>query len=54
MCNLEYEEEKKSAIEMHQDDMWIWGNRLIRYLFIQHFHMLQYQFAFRIGDDLSK
>ncbi|CAO4369221.1 unnamed protein product [Caenorhabditis nigoni] len=29
MCNLEYEEVKKSAIEMHQDDMWIWGNRLI-------------------------
>lgn len=30
MCNLEYDESKKSAIEMHQDDMWIWGNRLIR------------------------
>lgn len=30
MCNLEYEESRKSAIEMHQDDMWIWGNRLIR------------------------
>ncbi|GMT19281.1 hypothetical protein PFISCL1PPCAC_10578 [Pristionchus fissidentatus] len=29
MCNLEYEESRKSAIEMHQDDMWIWGNRLI-------------------------
>ncbi|CAB3402403.1 unnamed protein product [Caenorhabditis bovis] len=29
MCNLEYESEKKSAIEMHQDDTWIWGNRLI-------------------------
>lgn len=34
MCNLEYEEVKKSAIEMHQDDMWIWGNRLIRYEFL--------------------
>lgn len=34
MCNLEYEEVKKSAIEMHQDDMWIWGNRLIRYFLI--------------------
>uniref|UniRef100_A0A8R1I7L7 Alpha-ketoglutarate-dependent dioxygenase AlkB-like domain-containing protein n=1 Tax=Caenorhabditis japonica TaxID=281687 RepID=A0A8R1I7L7_CAEJA len=30
MCNLEYEEVKRSTIEMHQDDMWIWGNRLIR------------------------
>ncbi|CAI5445535.1 unnamed protein product [Caenorhabditis angaria] len=29
MCNLEYEESKKSGIEMHKDDMWIWGNRLI-------------------------
>ncbi|CAJ0597673.1 unnamed protein product [Cylicocyclus nassatus] len=29
MCNLEYDETKKSAIEMHHDDMWIWGNRLI-------------------------
>ncbi|PAV63511.1 hypothetical protein WR25_07684 [Diploscapter pachys] len=29
MCNLEYEEVKKRGIEMHQDDMWIWGNRLI-------------------------
>ncbi|CAJ0571186.1 unnamed protein product, partial [Mesorhabditis spiculigera] len=29
MCNLEYEPEKHSAIEFHQDDMWIWGNRLI-------------------------
>ncbi|CAI4232291.1 unnamed protein product [Auanema sp. JU1783] len=29
MCNLEYDESKKSAIEMHQDDTWIWGNRLI-------------------------
>ncbi|VDM58813.1 unnamed protein product [Angiostrongylus costaricensis] len=30
MCNLEYDQSKKSAIEMHFDDMWIWGNRLIR------------------------
>ncbi|EYC39983.1 hypothetical protein Y032_0634g912 [Ancylostoma ceylanicum] len=29
MCNLEYDESKKSAIEMHFDDTWIWGNRLI-------------------------
>ncbi|KAH7731408.1 Protein F09F7.7 a [Aphelenchoides avenae] len=29
LCNLEYSEERLSAIEMHQDDMWIWGNRLI-------------------------
>lgn len=29
MCNLEYDQSKKSAIEMHFDDMWIWGNRLI-------------------------
>ncbi|VDL66595.1 unnamed protein product [Nippostrongylus brasiliensis] len=30
MCNLEYDESKKSTIEMHYDDTWIWGNRLIR------------------------
>ncbi|VDO24569.1 unnamed protein product [Haemonchus placei] len=29
MCNLEYDESRKSAIEMHFDDTWIWGNRLI-------------------------
>ncbi|KHJ99211.1 oxidoreductase, 2OG-Fe(II) oxygenase family protein [Oesophagostomum dentatum] len=29
MCNLEYDETKRSGIEMHFDDMWIWGNRLI-------------------------
>ncbi|KAK6010708.1 hypothetical protein OSTOST_24238 [Ostertagia ostertagi] len=29
MCNLEYDENRKSAIEMHFDDTWIWGNRLI-------------------------
>ncbi|KAI6241497.1 hypothetical protein M3Y99_00307700 [Aphelenchoides fujianensis] len=29
LCNLEYENERQSAIELHQDDMWIWGNRLI-------------------------
>ncbi|KAK5969229.1 Alpha-ketoglutarate-dependent dioxygenase alkB 4 [Trichostrongylus colubriformis] len=29
MCNLEYDESRKSAIEMHCDDTWIWGNRLI-------------------------
>ncbi|ETN79981.1 hypothetical protein NECAME_02458 [Necator americanus] len=29
MCNLEYDEKRKSAIEMHFDDTWIWGNRLI-------------------------
>ncbi|KAK0421263.1 hypothetical protein QR680_015145 [Steinernema hermaphroditum] len=29
LCNLEYNDERMSAIEMHQDDMWIWGNRLI-------------------------
>ncbi|WKY01148.1 hypothetical protein Q1695_015280 [Nippostrongylus brasiliensis] len=29
MCNLEYDESKKSTIEMHYDDTWIWGNRLI-------------------------
>ncbi|KAK6060156.1 hypothetical protein COOONC_02191 [Cooperia oncophora] len=29
MCNLEYDENRKSAIEMHFDDAWIWGNRLI-------------------------
>lgn len=31
LCNLEYSDERLSAIDMHQDDMWIWGNRLIRY-----------------------
>uniref|UniRef100_A0A914YWF3 Alpha-ketoglutarate-dependent dioxygenase AlkB-like domain-containing protein n=1 Tax=Panagrolaimus superbus TaxID=310955 RepID=A0A914YWF3_9BILA len=29
LCNLEYEPSRLSAIELHQDDMWIWGNRLI-------------------------
>ncbi|VDO19543.1 unnamed protein product [Heligmosomoides polygyrus] len=29
MCNLEYDQSKRSTIEMHFDDMWIWGNRLI-------------------------
>ncbi|TKR67378.1 hypothetical protein L596_023539 [Steinernema carpocapsae] len=29
LCNLEYDDDRMSAIEMHQDDMWIWGNRLI-------------------------
>lgn len=30
LCNLEYEGSRQSGIELHQDDMWIWGNRLIR------------------------
>uniref|UniRef100_A0AC35TZ27 2OG-FeII_Oxy_2 domain-containing protein n=1 Tax=Rhabditophanes sp. KR3021 TaxID=114890 RepID=A0AC35TZ27_9BILA len=29
LCNLEYDEERLSSIDMHKDDMWIWGNRLI-------------------------
>ncbi|KAH7719473.1 Protein F09F7.7 a [Aphelenchoides avenae] len=29
VCNMEYSDERLSAISMHQDDMWIWGNRLI-------------------------
>uniref|UniRef100_A0A7E4ZZ31 Alpha-ketoglutarate-dependent dioxygenase alkB-like protein 4 n=1 Tax=Panagrellus redivivus TaxID=6233 RepID=A0A7E4ZZ31_PANRE len=29
LCNLEYEPNRLSAIELHQDDTWIWGNRLI-------------------------
>uniref|UniRef100_A0A914UYT9 Alpha-ketoglutarate-dependent dioxygenase AlkB-like domain-containing protein n=2 Tax=Plectus sambesii TaxID=2011161 RepID=A0A914UYT9_9BILA len=29
LCNLEYDPNRQSAIEFHQDDMWIWGNRLI-------------------------
>ncbi|VDN55036.1 unnamed protein product [Dracunculus medinensis] len=29
LCNLEYVDERLSAIEMHFDDSWIWGNRLI-------------------------
>lgn len=30
LCNLEYSEERLSSIDMHKDDTWIWGNRLIR------------------------
>lgn len=33
LCNLEYVDERLSAIEMHFDDSWIWGNRLIWYFF---------------------
>nr|QKE11192.1 DNA N6-methyl adenine demethylase [Bursaphelenchus xylophilus] len=29
LCNLEYDQERQSGIELHKDDMWIWGNRLI-------------------------
>uniref|UniRef100_A0A915AXC3 Fe2OG dioxygenase domain-containing protein n=1 Tax=Parascaris univalens TaxID=6257 RepID=A0A915AXC3_PARUN len=29
LCNLEYVESRQSAIELHFDDCWIWGNRLI-------------------------
>ncbi|VDN34240.1 unnamed protein product [Gongylonema pulchrum] len=29
LCNLEYRDDRWSAIEMHADDTWIWGNRLI-------------------------
>jgi len=29
LCNLEYEANRNSCIDFHQDDMWIWGNRLI-------------------------
>lgn len=29
LCNLEYHPERLSSIELHQDDTWIWGNRLI-------------------------
>uniref|UniRef100_A0A183TWI9 Anaphase-promoting complex subunit 2 n=1 Tax=Toxocara canis TaxID=6265 RepID=A0A183TWI9_TOXCA len=33
LCNLEYVSDRLSAIEMHFDDSWIWGNRLIRQVF---------------------
>ncbi|CAG9536338.1 unnamed protein product [Cercopithifilaria johnstoni] len=29
LCNLEYSDDRWSAIEMHYDDTWIWGERLI-------------------------
>uniref|UniRef100_A0A915E9F6 Alpha-ketoglutarate-dependent dioxygenase AlkB-like domain-containing protein n=1 Tax=Ditylenchus dipsaci TaxID=166011 RepID=A0A915E9F6_9BILA len=29
LCNLEYSENRASSIDFHQDDSWIWGNRLI-------------------------
>lgn len=32
LCNLEYEKDRQSGIEMHQDDTWIWGNRLVRWV----------------------
>lgn len=34
LCNLEYVENRQSAIELHFDDWWIWGNRLIRFFLI--------------------
>jgi hypothetical protein len=30
LCNLEYDSTRQSSIEFHQDDTWIWGERLIR------------------------
>lgn len=38
LCNLEYEADRQSAIEFHQDDEWIWGERLIRYLIYCQFY----------------
>ncbi|KAI6177045.1 hypothetical protein M3Y97_00864500 [Aphelenchoides bicaudatus] len=29
LCNLEYDAQRQSQIEFHQDDTWIWGERLI-------------------------
>lgn len=29
LCNLEYSDDRLSSIEMHCDDTWIWGERLI-------------------------
>ncbi|KAL4001873.1 hypothetical protein ACH3XW_1135 [Acanthocheilonema viteae] len=29
LCNLEYRDDRWSTIEMHYDDTWIWGERLI-------------------------
>lgn len=29
LCNLEYLPQRLSTIELHIDDIWIWGNRLI-------------------------
>ncbi|VDK75222.1 unnamed protein product [Litomosoides sigmodontis] len=29
LCNLEYSDDRLSTIEMHYDDTWIWGERLI-------------------------
>ncbi|VDM98204.1 unnamed protein product [Thelazia callipaeda] len=29
LCNLEYDDSRWSTIEMHCDDTWIWGDRLI-------------------------
>uniref|UniRef100_A0A8R1U197 Fe2OG dioxygenase domain-containing protein n=1 Tax=Onchocerca volvulus TaxID=6282 RepID=A0A8R1U197_ONCVO len=29
LCNLEYNDDRWSTIEMHYDDTWIWGDRLI-------------------------
>lgn len=33
LCNLEYNDSRWSTIEMHYDDTWIWGNRLIWFAF---------------------
>ena len=29
LCNLDYNSSRGSAIEPHQDDSWIWGERLV-------------------------
>jgi alkylated DNA repair protein alkB family protein 4 len=52
LCNLEYEATRNSGIEMHQDDTWIWGNRLIRHSTISlPIPLFQCQLAQRVGDD---
>lgn len=48
LCNLEYSDERLSAIEMHQDDMWIWGNRLIRYWVLLVHSVLSTRFSLNL------
>lgn len=47
LCNLEYSNDRLSAIEMHHDDTWIWGERLIWFVSSSKFiHMHVTAFLF--------
>lgn len=50
LCNLEYRDDRWSNIEMHYDDTWIWGERLIWFVASFHFfHLYMVAFCQRSG-----